>query len=205
MCKILQFTLVTHGRFFRVRLGATMGTNIPILTHNILIIIVLLCRCSRYMSRYVSPRTIWRVPYLSSNQKLLQMQEYAHVLMQLRTGSPPYVPYDASVPHTCKQVLNECPIEIMNIIVLLLPLGQRLSTDKWPCHMEAPLVYTIHGANLIIDIMSLHPFGPLAIIQMTTSTLPCRARIPRVAANLGVVHLDLRRLPKCTGATSVSC
>ena len=42
-------------------------------------------------------------------------------------------------------------------------LGQRLSTDKWPCHMEAPLVCTIHGANLIIHIMSLHPFGPLAI------------------------------------------
>ena len=62
-----------------------------------------------------------------------------------------------------EQVLNACPIETMNIIVLLLPLGQRLLTDKWPCHMEAPLVCTIHGANLIIHIMSLHPFGPLAI------------------------------------------
>ena len=121
------------------------------------------CRCSPYMCKYVFPRTIWRVPYLSSNQKLLQMQEYTHVLMQLRTGSPPYVPYDAPVPQACKQVLNVCPIETMNIIVLLLPLGQRLSTDKWTCHMEAPLVCTIHGANLIIHIMSLHPFGPLAI------------------------------------------
>ena len=87
---ILQFTLVTHGHLFRVKLGATKGTNIPIITHNILIIIVLLCRCGPYMCRYVFPRTIWRVPYLSSNQKLLQMQEYTHVLMQLRTGSPPY-------------------------------------------------------------------------------------------------------------------
>ena len=77
------------------------------------------------MCRYVFPRTIWTVPYLSSNQKLLQMQEYMHVLMQLRTGSPPYVHYDAPVPHACKQVLNTCPIETMNIIVLLLPLGQR--------------------------------------------------------------------------------
>ena len=119
---ILQFTLVTHGHLFRVRLGATKGTNIPIITHNILIIIVLPCRCSPYMCRYVFPRTIWRVPYLSSNQKLLQMQEYTHVLMQLRTGSPPYVPYNAPVPHACKQVLNACPIETMNIIVLLLPL-----------------------------------------------------------------------------------
>ena len=130
---------------------------------------------------------------LSSNQKLLQMQEYTHVLMQLRTrsppyvwlvllilpalktlaqyksnnhltggstrprpGSPPYVPYDAPVPHAGKQVLSACPIETMNMIVLLLPLGQRLSTDKWPCHMEAPLVCTIHGANLIIHTMSLH-------------------------------------------------
>ena len=93
---------------------------------------------------------------LSSNQKLLQMQEYTHVLMQLCTGSPPYVPYDAPVSHACKQVLNACPIETMNIIVLLLPLGQRFSTDKWPCHMEAPLVCTIHGANLIIHTMSLH-------------------------------------------------
>ena len=115
------------------------------------------------MCKYVFLRTIWRVPYLSSNQKLLQMQEYTHVLMQLCTGSPPYVPYDAPVPQACKQVLNVCPIETMNIIVLLLPLGQRLSTHKWPCHMEAPLVRTIHGANLIIHIMSLHPFGPLAI------------------------------------------
>ena len=160
---ILQFTLVTHGHLFRVRLGATKGTNIPIITHNILIIIVLLCRCGPYMFRYVFPRTIWRVPYLSSNQKLLQMQEYTHVLMQLRAGSPPYVPYDALVPHACKQVLNTCPIETMNIIVLLLPLGQRLSTDKWPCHMEAPLVCTIHGANLIIRIMPLAPFRPFAI------------------------------------------
>ena len=40
------------------------------------------------MCTYVFPRTIWRVPYLSSNQKLLQMQEYTHVLMQLGTGSP---------------------------------------------------------------------------------------------------------------------
>ena len=29
---ILQFTLVTHGHLFRVRLGATKGTNIPIIT-----------------------------------------------------------------------------------------------------------------------------------------------------------------------------
>ena len=108
---ILQFTLVTHGHLFRVRLGATKGTYIPIITHNILIIIVLLCRCGPYMCRYVFPRTIWRVPYLSSNQKLLQMQEYKHILMQLYTGSPPYVPYDAPMPHACKQVLNTCPIE----------------------------------------------------------------------------------------------
>ena len=51
----------------------------------------------------------------------------------------------------------------MNIIVLLLSLGQSLSTNKWPCHMEAPLVCTIHGANLIIHIMPLAPFGPFAI------------------------------------------
>ena len=66
---ILQFTLVTLGHLFRVKLGATKGTNIPIITHNILIIIVLLCRCGPYMCRYVLPWTIWRVLYLSSNQK----------------------------------------------------------------------------------------------------------------------------------------
>ena len=154
---ILQFTLVTHGHLFRVRLGATKGTYIPIITHNILIIIVLLCRCGPYMCRYVFPRPIWRVPYLSSNQKLLQMQEYTHVLMQLCTGSPPYVPYDAPMPHACKQLLNTCPLETMNIIVLLLLLRQRLSTDKWPCHMEAPLVCTIHGTNLIIHIPMPQP------------------------------------------------
>ena len=54
---ILQFTLVTHGHLFRVKLGATKGTNIPIITHNILIIIVLLCRCGPYMCRYVFPWT----------------------------------------------------------------------------------------------------------------------------------------------------
>ena len=68
-----------------------------IVTHNILIIIVLLCRCNPYMCRYVFPWTIWSVPYLSSDQKLLQMQEYMHVLMQISTGSPPYVPYNASI------------------------------------------------------------------------------------------------------------
>ena len=115
------------------------------------------------MCKYVFPQTIWRAPYLSSNQKLLQMQEYTHVLLQLRTRYPPYVPYDAPMPHACKQVPNMCPIETMNIIVLLLPLGQRLSTNKWPCHMEAPLVCTIHGANLIIHIMPLAPFRPFAV------------------------------------------
>ena len=32
-----------------------------------------------------------------------------------------------------------------------------------PYHIEAPLVCTIHGANLIIRIMSLCPFGPLTM------------------------------------------
>ena len=162
---------------FRVKLGATKGTNIPIITHKILIIIVLLCRCGPYMCRYVPPWTIWRVPYLSSNQKLLQMQEYMHVLMQLRTGSPPYVPYDALVPHACKQVLNACPIETMNIVVLLLPLGQRLSTDKWPCHMEAPLVCTIHGANLIINIMPLAP-NPKPQLEGPRRSVDCESLTP---------------------------
>ena len=47
------------------------------------------------------------------NQKLLQVQECAHVLMQVSTGSPPCVPYDAPMPHACKQLLNMCPIETM--------------------------------------------------------------------------------------------
>ena len=151
MCTILQLTLFTHGHLLMVRLGATKGTY------------VLLCRCGPYMCGYMFPWTIWRVPYLSSNQKLLQMQEYTHVLMQTSTGSPPYVPYNAPMPHACKQVLNPCPIETMHIVVFLLALRQSLSTDKGPYHMEAPLVCTIHGANLIIHIMSLYPFGPLAI------------------------------------------
>ena len=67
---ILQLTLVTHGRLLRIR-----GTYIPIVTHNILIIIVLLCRCGPYMRKYVCPWTIWRVPYLCLDKKLLQMQE----------------------------------------------------------------------------------------------------------------------------------
>ena len=33
---ILQFTLVTHGHLFRVRLGATKGTYIAVITHNFL-------------------------------------------------------------------------------------------------------------------------------------------------------------------------
>ena len=48
-------------------------------------------------------------------------------------------------------------------VLLLLPLGQRLSTDKWPCHMEAPLGCTIHGANLAINRMPFAPFWPVAI------------------------------------------
>ena len=88
--------------------------------------------------------------------------------MQLGTGSPPYNPYDAPMPHACEQVLNTCPKEPMNIIVLLLLLGQSLSADKWPSHMEAPLVCTIHEANLIIHIRPLAPFGPFAIPNENT-------------------------------------
>ena len=51
----------------------------------------------------------------------------------------------------------------MYIVVLLLVLGQSLSTDKGPYHMEVPPVCRIYGANLIIHIVSLCPFGPLAI------------------------------------------
>ena len=83
--------------------------------------------------------------------------------MHLSTGSHPYVPYNAPMPHACKQVLNTCPIETMYIVVLLLALRQSVSTDTGPYHMEAPLVCTTHGANLIIHIMPLCPFGPLAI------------------------------------------
>ena len=54
---ILQFTLVADGHLFRVKLGATKGANIPITTHNILIIIVLLCRCRPYMCSYVFAMT----------------------------------------------------------------------------------------------------------------------------------------------------
>ena len=97
------------------------------------------------------------------SHKLLQMQESNHVLIQLRTPSPPYVPYDAPMLHACKQVLNTCPTQTMSTAVLLLSLGQSRSSDKWPCHMEAPFVCTIHGANLIIHIISLAPFGRFAI------------------------------------------
>ena len=163
ICTILQLTLVTHGHLLRVKLGATKGTYIPIVTHNILIIIVLLCRCGPYMCGYMFPWTICRVPYLCSNQKLLQMQEYTHVLMQISTGSTPYVRYNARMPHACKQVLNSCPIETRNIIVLLLAPHQSLSTVQGPHHMEAPLVCAVEGANLTIQIISLYVFEPLAI------------------------------------------
>ena len=36
------------------------------------------------------------------------------------------VPYDAPMLHACEQVLNTCPIETMNIILLLLSLGQSV-------------------------------------------------------------------------------
>ena len=65
--------------------------------------------------------------------------------LQISTGPPPYVPYNALM-------LNMCPIETMNIIVLL--------TDKWHYDMAVPLVCTIHGAHLIIHIMSLRSFRP---------------------------------------------
>ena len=176
---ILQLTLVTDGHLLRVRLGATKGTYIPIVTHNILIIIVLLCRCGPYMCKYVFPWTIWRVPYLSSNQKLLQMQEYTHVLMQISTGSPPYVPYNASIPHACKQVLNPCPTETMHIVVFLLALRQSLSSDKGPYHMEAPLICTIHGANLRMHIMSLYPPPLCGSTLKVSKTTVTQARVLR--------------------------
>ena len=45
ICTTLQLTLVTHvsSHLLRVRLGVTKGTYIAIITHNILIIIVVLC------------------------------------------------------------------------------------------------------------------------------------------------------------------
>ena len=66
------------------------------------------------------------------------------------------------MPHARKQVLNTCPIETMNIVVLLLSLGHSQSADKGRCHTEAPLVCIIHGAYLIIH-MSLVSFGRFTI------------------------------------------
>ena len=82
---ILHLALITNGQLLRVKLGATKCTYYPIITRNILFIIVLLCMCNPYMCRHVFRRTIWRVPHLSSNQKLLQVQKYTHVLMQIST------------------------------------------------------------------------------------------------------------------------
>ena len=111
-----------------------------------------------------------RVPtdHMEGTVPVFESKIAANARVHARTHATPYrIPSICSlrcpVPHACKQVLNACPIETMNIVVLLLPLGQRLSTNKWPCHMEAPLVCTIHGANLIINIMPLAPFRPFAI------------------------------------------
>ena len=109
---------------------------------------------------------------MSSNPKLRQMQEHTHELMQLSAGSPPYVPYNAPMPHACKQVLNTSPIKPMYIVVLLLVLCQSLSTNQGPYRMDAPLLCTVHGANLIIHIMFLCPFGPLAIPNENIRSFP---------------------------------
>ena len=39
---------------------------------------------------------------------------------------PPYVPYNAHMPYARKEMLNMCPKETMNIIMLLLPVGKSL-------------------------------------------------------------------------------
>ena len=53
---ILQLTLVTHGHLLTARLGATKGTYTPIVINNMLVIIVLLCRCNPSMCNYMFPR-----------------------------------------------------------------------------------------------------------------------------------------------------
>ena len=60
----------------------------------------------------------------------------------------------------------------MYIVVFLLAVRQSLSTDKGPCHMEAPLVCTIHEANLKINTMSLAPFRPFAIPNQNIRRCP---------------------------------
>ena len=50
------------------------------------------------MCKYVFPWTTWRVLYLSLNQKLLQMQEYTHVVMELSTYHPYITPTFSGSP-----------------------------------------------------------------------------------------------------------
>ena len=101
----------------------------------------------------------------------------------------------------------ETPLELSDpncpIIVLLLLLGQRLSTDKWPCHMEVPLVYTIHGANLIIHIMSLHPFGPLAIPNENISP-GANGQIQTMLPKLSMATVTLYMQPAYLGLNKTS-
>ena len=106
----------------------------------------------------------------------------AHTLMQLSNRSLPCIPYNAPIPHACKQVLNACSIETLKMVVLLLLIGPSLSTDKWPCNMEAPLVCTIHRAHLIIHIMSL---GPLRSFPIPNE------QICQCSADNGQIQIDI--------------
>ena len=109
-----------------------------------------------------------RVPtdHMEGTVPVFESKIAANARVHARTHATPYrIPSICSIrcrSATCVQTSAQY-VPYRNIIVLLLWLGQRLSTDKWPCHMEAPLVCTIHGANLTIHIMPLAPFRPFTI------------------------------------------
>ena len=89
----------------------------------------------------------------------------------------------------------------------LVAFGQSLSTNKGPCHMEGPFVCILHGANLIINILSLRPFGPLAISNENIRRCPrCQWTHPNNVAKTinGNFYLITYTQPACVGLKKTS-
>ena len=105
--------------------------------------------------RNMLPWAIWLVLCLAPNLKLSHVQKDAHGLMQIFRSTLPYVSNTFEVPQACKQMFHTCPVEPMNIIILLLPGSQGLAAIEGGDGVKAALVGAVMRTHLVVKKVAL--------------------------------------------------
>ena len=108
-----------------------------------------------YRLWHMRPRSIRLIPSLSANAKLSNVEQNTHMAVQLRCRACPDIADNPPLPQPCKEVLHPCTIETMDIIILLLVVGQSFPTNIKYSGVQAALIGAVMRTNFKIEILSM--------------------------------------------------